>query len=312
MKILKMKSGYATTVLYILLACLIAACSKSNDAPLPANPVNFTARVVDDHNIRLSWAAPADQAFKEYSLSYLPDGVPRSISKDSISVLVTKLIKGEMYAFSLKVRDINGNLSSGVSVQIKLEDTTTTVTDTGGATYNGDIVFSTQHDVDQFSKAYNRINGTVTISGADISDLRQLASIDSVKGLEIYYNDTLSNLAGLNKIRFIGGTLYIRGNKNLVHFNELARLEHVEKDLVILDNKKLNNIDGFSNLLTVNGSLYIGVEGWNNPPKPRGNQSLASFCGIKPLLSANGLKGDFFIQNNLSNPDKAEIISVCK
>jgi len=312
MKPLILRPRSIINALAVLLICMIAACNKPKEDTVPLNATNFKALVVGEQ-IKLSWDAPAAQDFKEYSLSYLPDGVPRNVSKDSVSYWVTNLIKGEHYAFSLKTRDAEGHLSSGVSVVLPFTDTSVIDTPASeNATYTGDITFTSQDDVDRFNRSYTHIDGKVTISGATIRSLAPLSSIDSVKGLEIYFNDTLFSLKGLDNIQFIGGTLYLRGNKNLSHINELSRLAVIEKDLVILDNKNLDNVDGLSGLRTLSGSVYIGVEAWNTPPKARGNQSMSNYCGLKPLLIANGLKGDFFIQNNLTNPDKATIISVCK
>jgi len=301
-------------VCLLLLVLLSAGCKKQAEEHIPADPLDFKATVAIGNNVLLSWAAPAGQDIKEYSLSFLPDGVPRNISRDSTSVLVTNLKKGETYSFSLKVRDAAGNLSSGATLQVTaiLKDTTNVpVTDSGRAVFTGDLILSSQAEVDHFNKAYSRIDGTLTISGADIRSLLPLASIDTVKALEIYSNDTLTSLAGLNKLKSINGTLYIRENKKLLSLKELGNLETVEKDLVILGNKQLADLDGLLKLRTVNGSLYIGVEGWKTPAKARGNQSLANYCGLKLLLTGNGLKGGFFIEHNLSNPDRNSILSNC-
>lgn len=293
----------------LLLLTVVAACSKSSDAPLPADPTGFRATVAGS-DVRLHWQDPADPNLKEYSLSYLPDGVPRTIPKDSVSVLLTQLQEGGTYTFSLKARDRDGNLSSGATVTVTVVDTSG-ATSSAGATYTGDITFASQADINRFSKGINRVDGKVIISGAAITSLLPLAKLDSVKGLEIYFNDTLTSLQGLHNLKYVGGTLYLRDNKKLTHIDALSGLRTVGKDLVVLDHPKLENLSGLAGLQRVGGSVYIGVEGWKTPPKARGNAALANFCGLKPLLAAGGVTDSVVIQNNLKNPSKAEILTAC-
>lgn len=311
-----MKKVFDLGLFLLVVITALGACKKNTADPAPANPADFKAEIVGK-DVKLSWKAPQENDLKEYSLTYLPDGVPRNVSKDSTSVIVTYLEQGGNYAFTLRSRDMAGNLSTGISVEIKMESKDTSGgggpdPDTNAkATYVGDITFSSQADLDNFDKKYHRVDGKVIITGPTVISLLPLASLDSVEGLEIYFNDTLPNLAGLNNLTYVGGTLYIRDNKKLTHINELSKLELVDKDLVFLDNKKLENLDGLSHLKTVNGTIYIGVEAWKNPPKARANGSLANFCGLKPLLAGNGLKGDYFVENNLMNPTKNDILSSC-
>jgi len=305
------KAVFFLTVIIVSVA--INACTKKKAEVIPPAPSAFKAEVING-NVRLSWVSPDDN-FKEYSLVYLPDGVPRNIPKDSTSVTVTYLQMGKTYVFSLRSRDFDGNLSEAISVEIKVSNNDTTTVpgpdSTANEVYTGDITFSSQADIDRFAKKYHKIDGKVIISGADIVNLLPLAALDSVKGLEIYFNDSLQSFSGLNNLKYVGGTLYIRDNKLLTQVNAFSKLQVVDKDLVSLDNKKLENLDGLSQLKAVAGSVYIGIEAWKNPAKARGNSSLSNFCGLKPLLNSNGLKGELFIENNLANPSKDEILSSC-
>ena len=133
----------------------------------------------------------------------------------------------------------------------------------------GDVVLSSQDEVDSFSAAY--ITGNLTNSGADIVDLTSLSLLDSVGGyLSIYDNDVLTNLDGLSNLTFVGGSLnlgfdvpggrtgsYIQGNNSLSTLNGLSNLSTVGVNLNIKGNKVLTNLDGLHGLVSVGGDLVI-------------------------------------------------------
>ncbi len=66
------------------------------------------------------------------------------------------------------------------------------------------ITFTTQAQIDCFQVNYpgcTEIEGNVTISGSDITNLNGLSVVTSIGGdLYIYYNDALTSLTGLNNI----------------------------------------------------------------------------------------------------------------
>lgn len=298
----------------------MAACSKQSNETMPAAPQGLTAQI-EGKNVRLSWQPPEESSIKEYSLSYLPDGVPRTIPKDSSTVIVKYLQHGDTYAFSLRARDFHNNLSDAATVRIAVTDGSGSGQDTTGipddtmtyayALFTGDITLTTQAEVEAFAKAYTRVEGKLAISGADISSLLPLSSLDTVKDLEIYSNPSLATLKGLHNLKCITRTLYIRENNQLMHIDELGRLTAIGKDLTLLDNKSLAHLNGLSGLALVEGTVYIGVEAWKIPPKARGNNHLSDFCGLKTLLSGNGLKGGWFVENNASNPTQEDIVNNC-
>ncbi len=67
---------------------------------------------------------------------------------------------------------------------------------------------------------------------------------------------------------------------------------------MIHDNYKLINIDGLSNLTSVDESLNI-----------INNYALTDLCGIKNILTINGVSGDISIAQNLYNPTVEDIIA---
>jgi len=67
------------------------------------------------------------------------------------------------------------------------------------------VTFTTQAEIDNFQTNYpgcTEIEGNVTINGDDITNLNGLENLTSIGGdLEIYYNETLVSLAGLENIQ---------------------------------------------------------------------------------------------------------------
>lgn len=294
----------------VLLVTNLMSCSKDQAETLPIAPAGLAAAVTATGDVRLNWSYPDISNLKEYSLSYQPDGVPRVIDKDSLSALITHLQYGKTYTFSLRARDNNNLVSEAATIEVIVGKTTDTVHSTLGV-YTGDLTLATQNDVNMFANKYHRVDGKVIISGATITNLLPLATLDTVDALEIYFNDSLTSLTGLNQLKFVGGNLYVRDNKQLKNLNGFNGLTTIDKDFILLGNNNITHLDGFSNLKLVNGTVYIGVEAWKTPPKAKGNTNLANFCGLKALLVSGGLKGGWFVENNLTNPSKQELLDNC-
>jgi len=105
----------------------------------------------------------------------------------------------------------------------------------------GDVILTSQAEVNAFSQSCQIINGNLIIDGDDIFDLTPLLSIIEVTGFirignlieNENANDILTNLEGLNNISTIGG------------------------DLSICNNPSLISLDGFSSLTSVGGTIRV-------------------------------------------------------
>ena len=77
-----------------------------------------------------------------------------------------------------------------------------------------EVVLSSQSEVNNFSQ--DKVNGHLTITGSDITDLSGLSEIDYICGnLKISFCQELTTLEGLPAALTIGGDLIITGNKKL-------------------------------------------------------------------------------------------------
>ncbi|MEO1263789.1 MAG: MopE-related protein [Bacteroidota bacterium] len=80
-------------------------------------------------------------------------------------------------------------------------------------TYVGNIFFFSQAQLDAWPTCYTVIQGNVTISGNNITDLSPLNNLEEITGnLTIYTNFALTSLEGLNNVETVGGSLSIYYN----------------------------------------------------------------------------------------------------
>ncbi|HFA50384.1 MAG TPA: T9SS type A sorting domain-containing protein [Bacteroidetes bacterium] len=85
-----------------------------------------------------------------------------------------------------------------------------------GESYQGSVAFTSQAQLDAWPACYTSVNGSVTISGAGITDLSALSNLASITGsLTIYYNFSLASLNGLGGLASIGGSLLVYYNFQL-------------------------------------------------------------------------------------------------
>ncbi|MET7257514.1 T9SS type A sorting domain-containing protein [Dyadobacter jiangsuensis] len=158
-----------------------------------------------------------------------------------------------------------------------------------------DLLLNSQSAVNSFTASCKTINGNITVSGADITDLTPLQNIETMNGrltiqnnpalpslsglknlataqhVLIYYNDLLTDLTGLEKLKSIWGTTHIRYNKGLVNLKGLDSLASAST-FYITNNDSLTSLSGLGSLETVSDILAIGS-----------NKSLASLNGLTKL-----------------------------
>lgn len=151
------------------------------------------------------------------------------------------------------------------------------------------ITFSTQAQIDNFQLNFpscSEIEGTVTISGSDITNLNGLTVVTSIGGgLYIYFNDILTSLTGLGNVISIGENLLISSNNVLASLMGLANLTSIEGNIEIWgDNPALTNLKGLEHITSIGG--YLGV--W-------ANSAFSSFEGLENLTS---IGGSLFIESN--------------
>ena len=164
----------------------------------------------------------------------------------------------------------------------------------GGASYclpYGNYYFFAQSDIDNFPLNFSGctdLQGTVTISGPDISDLNGLSQVTSVSGdLQVgmynYFsgngNPLLKDLSGLESLNFIGGNLWINNNDSLKSLAGLENLTTIGLGLLIgydyggpdryemsslADLTALDNLTSIGGILCVRGTAVTNLSGIDN------------------------------------------------
>lgn len=181
----------------------------------------------------------------------------------------------------------------------------------------GNVTLLTQADVNSFgaNNYTNLANARLDIgpsTGATaIKDLSPLTTIDSIAGrLQIYANDSLQSLNGLNHLSSTGGALWVELNPVLHDMHALASLKHIGAEAVVLRNDALRSLNGLQNLEKVQANLHIGSRPGNPGQTNRGNSVLVDFCALTKLLTtAHGLAGTYNVANNVFNPDSNDIVA---
>jgi hypothetical protein len=189
----------------------------------------------------------------------------------------------------------------------------------------GDVTLSSQAEVDAFN--CTELTGNLTISGNDITNLDNLASLRKVSGvLRIENNPNLITLDGLSVLNSIGEdlpsgnppsseapeALIIVNNVTLLHCDGLSSLHSINGGLRIERNTNLVSLNGFQNLLLVrwievnDNSKLLEINGFGSlvkieerPNIPgrliiRQNNNLSVLHGFSALNTA----GDIRILNN--------------
>jgi hypothetical protein len=150
------------------------------------------------------------------------------------------------------------------------------------------ITFTTQSEIDNFQINYpgcTEIEGDVTVSGEDISNLNGLAIISAIGGhLIIYENPILNSLTGLNNLTFIEEHFGIGRNDILINLMGLESLTTVGASMDIDDNESLVSLTGLEGLTSIGGSFSIDF-----------NVNLASLMGLVNLTT---IGGDLSISSN--------------
>lgn len=171
----------------------------------------------------------------------------------------------------------------------------------------GDYYINNQQDVDNFHTYYPEclnLNGNLYIKGDDITNLNGLLGINRVASdLWVESTELLTNLSGLDSLNYVGGQLEVGyydiwGNNSLNSLTGLENLDTVNKALLIGNNAGLVNLDPLSSLKMVGDSIAIYL-----------NPLLTNIDGISGI-NADSLTA-INIHNNPLLSD-CSIESVCK
>ena len=128
-----------------------------------------------------------------------------------------------------------------------------------------------------------------------------------VGSLQIFSNESLINLKGLDNIASIGDSLLILFNNKLIDFDGLNNLTSIGNILCITKNESLTSVDGLNNLISIGNiqGVYGGMSVSDNIGTLvslagnalciNSNYSLTNLDGLSNLTT---IEGDLHINSN--------------
>jgi hypothetical protein len=168
---------------------------------------------------------------------------------------------------------------------------------------SGDIRLTSQAQVNSF--CCTEIAGSLTISGADITNLQPLSTLRSLKtslnsntgifGLIIDNNQHLRNIDGLSGLTEMEGPVQIINNPALETINGFSGIKNLIGNLQIENNSALQTINGFKGLTQI-----VEFENFNALLSITNNGKLASVNGFSSLKVIDGRAALLIINDNIS------------
>lgn len=151
-----------------------------------------------------------------------------------------------------------------------------------------DYTLDAQTKVDSFPIIFpqcKEMEGSLTISSGDITNLQALSGLTSIENLTIQFNSQLSNLSGLENLQQIPGNFVLNVNDGLETLDGLQNLDSIGGDFYMNNNHDLLHLNSLSSLHTVGGKFSI-----------IGTSELQNMAGLENLYKV----GIFYISNNYS------------
>ena len=222
----------------------------------------------------------------------------------------------EEYVFTEELIDLEEDTEYDVKIVVKALNNSVVnefTFSTTGDTFEGDLTFKYQNEVDEFAtQQYSRIKGNVIVylpSGChpmnadnecnfNITDLSILNTVVEIEG-DFYIGAWMDSvtLAGDSVTGFIN-LESVTGNL-IIHKTDLSNLfgkiNNVGGDLSIDFSIGFTALDIFSNLGGVGGNIAITYNG-----------DLADFCALETVIT-NGLSGSYDVFQNAYNPTQDDI-----
>ena len=266
------------TICYSLITVFfITSCSSDDEIDFFLNTSDFQIEI-DENPISGQEIGTIEGSTNQGVISFsivsqTPDG---SFSIDTSSGVI-KVLNADAFDFEVNpvivgvVEVTNGDLK-------ELSTVTLTIKDIEEDVFNGNVLLTTQEDIDAFgSNGYKIINGDLIIDEDqtihNIVFLDALSSIEEIKGvLKLNNLFNLLDIPGFENLSIIGG-------------------------LEITNNWGIGDVNSLSSITNCDGPIII-----------TNNSSLGSFCGIRPLLQSGNFNDAYTVSDNFYNPTQQDII----
>ena len=131
--------------------------------------------------------------------------------------------------------------------------------------YEGDIILSSQAEVNEFTSNATVILGTLTIgytdfsdSRSDITDLTSLSNVTHITGnLRIQQNEQLDNINDLYNLQSIGGYFRVTVNDQLTTLGNFSELQSIGGYFSVSNNDQLTTLGDFPELQSIRDFVAV-------------------------------------------------------
>ena len=193
----------------------------------------------------------------------------------------------------------------------------------GTKPYYGSVILKTQKEVDSFAALnYTAIYGNLGLRSEEIKDIEVFEKLTRINGniwIEATDLKDINSLMNLNEFSPTSDILLI-SNSELEKIDGFKNLSSNIGAIFIKDNSRLEDLSGFNNINPVDGNISIlnngileNLDGISNIQETGddavilvwNNISLTSFCGLTKLAGTEN--PNFDIKENAFNPTIEEI-----
>ena len=141
------------------------------------------------------------------------------------------------------------------------------------------------------------VGGTLTICGFSLINFDSLSNLESIgEDFHLFGIYNVVNIKGISKLKTIGGHLSIGAADKLYNLEGLNALQYIGGDIFLVGNR-IKDIDALENIHSVGGNIEIIR-----------NYRLNDLCGLRPYLSTGNFNNTCTIYDNIYNPTMQEII----
>ena len=155
----------------------------------------------------------------------------------------------------------------------------------GGLTWVGNVMMTTQADVDAWSHCHNKIDGNLTIQGTGIDSLESLRGLEKVTGNVTIQMTGIDTLHGLDSLEVIGGGLTVYFNSTLKSLAGLDSLDTVGVNLMVYYNFILSDGCPIHDLLDSSGGIGGSTSIFFNSAGANSVADINASCGPQTMVS---------------------------
>ena len=333
-----------TLLLLLSIFIFLESCSSSDDNP-PSIPASMAVMSLEAEDNSLTFEPIVENISSVKKLTI------KNTGNATLEIFSTDVPDGFTTDWS------SGKLEPNTSLEINITFAPATIAEYGGnitfetnttpstisiacsgngisSIYDGDVALISDQEIEEFgAKGYTQITGELCLGLCDdrginsiaITSLLPLSKIIAVNDFRIKANDGLTNLKGIEQM-VVSRNIILWNVSNISNLDEMAINTNLKGKIEFLSNNSLKNIDGLSNITTIENVHFLNNESLTDLDGLGGltalggyfriinNPTLISFCSVVSLFQ-NGYSpepDDYVVGGNVFNPTQEDLVrGVC-